>query len=586
MRKIVIVCFCLSLFFMTGFASNVLAQDSLRFIIKPLEVDYAGDFKEGMAMIKKNNKWGFIDIRGKIIIEPLYDRVRDFKGGIAIVQKDGKYGILDKKGNLIADIQYDEIEGYSEGLALFKKNGKLGFLDEHGHEVIHTELSYNLSSFSEGLAAFKTNSETGYMDKSGEVVLTLSNSFFVHSFKDGVAQISDGRKIGLIDTSGNVIIEPQYDLMTAFDDNGLSQSVKDGTLRFIDKTGQEMISTFPYTGSYGFSEGMAPVHKNGVWGFIDLAGEEVIPLQYKHAFKFRNGVAQVKKKGENGEVWGVVDKNGKEIIPPQFYNIRPEYFNNFSEGLEPVEMRTQTGGATTSKWGYIDRTGKLIIQTEKPMEYGYILDAYGFSEGLARVQMNHGWGYIANPLETPADWAKTEVSDAISLNLIPDDIRYGYNQSINRADFCKLVIHLLAVKKAKSIDDILNENGKKLNKPVFNDTDDIAILAANALGIVEGKDDNAFDPDGSISRQEAAVMLEKAFKIIGTATPKTVISFADKEDIAPWAIHAVDWVTSIEDMTNRSKVMGNSDENNFNPNGSFTKQQAFITVKRLYNAIK
>src|SRR3990170_1437960 len=69
---------------------------------------------------------------------------------------------------------------------------------------------------------------------------------------------------------------------------------------------------------------------------------------------------------QNGK-WGFIDKTGKYVINPQF-----DYVFSFSEGLARVRL----GG----KWGFIDKTGKYVIN---PQFDG----ADSFSEGLARVML-------------------------------------------------------------------------------------------------------------------------------------------------------------------------------------------------------
>ena len=69
----------------------------------------------------------------------------------------------------------------------------------------------------------------------------------------------------------------------------------------------------------------------------------------------------VKKNGK----WGYIDRSGKIIIPPQF-----DYAWFFSEGLAPVKIGR--------KWGYIDKSGKIVIEPRFDW-------AESFSEGLAGV---------------------------------------------------------------------------------------------------------------------------------------------------------------------------------------------------------
>ena len=56
------------------------------------------DFEEGFALVKLDEKNGFIDGTGKEIVPPKYDHVDDFKEGFARVELDGKYGFIDRTG--------------------------------------------------------------------------------------------------------------------------------------------------------------------------------------------------------------------------------------------------------------------------------------------------------------------------------------------------------------------------------------------------------------------------------------------------------------------------------------------------------
>ncbi|MEC9220541.1 MAG: WG repeat-containing protein [SAR324 cluster bacterium] len=49
--------------------------------------DYVFDFSEGLWMVEKDGKWGYIDKSGKVVVEPQYDWVSDFSEGLAKVQR-------------------------------------------------------------------------------------------------------------------------------------------------------------------------------------------------------------------------------------------------------------------------------------------------------------------------------------------------------------------------------------------------------------------------------------------------------------------------------------------------------------------
>lgn len=58
-----------------------------------------GDFHEGMARVNNKEGWGYIDRNGKKQIDNIYDYAEDFENGYALVKKDGKHFLIDKNGN-------------------------------------------------------------------------------------------------------------------------------------------------------------------------------------------------------------------------------------------------------------------------------------------------------------------------------------------------------------------------------------------------------------------------------------------------------------------------------------------------------
>lgn len=72
--------------------------------------------------------------------------------------------------------------------------------------------------------------------------------------------------------------------------------------------------------------------------------------------------------------WGYVDKTGKFIINPQFDEV-----GDFSGGLAPVRMN--------DSWGYIDKTGKYVVNPS-------YASAKEFHGNLALITNDNLWSYI------------------------------------------------------------------------------------------------------------------------------------------------------------------------------------------------
>ena len=56
-----------------------------------------------MSSVILNSKWGFIDTKGNIVIEPKFDMARSFEKGRANVNLGEEWFCIDTKGNKIEE---------------------------------------------------------------------------------------------------------------------------------------------------------------------------------------------------------------------------------------------------------------------------------------------------------------------------------------------------------------------------------------------------------------------------------------------------------------------------------------------------
>lgn len=103
------------------------------------DIEEISPFHEGLAAIKKNNQWGFIDSNGKLVI--------DFRNDLV---SNGGENIKDKIG--INAITYPF---FQEGKCIIKKEIEginfYGFMDTTGKEIIAPQF-LNTTNFSDGYA--------------------------------------------------------------------------------------------------------------------------------------------------------------------------------------------------------------------------------------------------------------------------------------------------------------------------------------------------------------------------------------------------------------------------------------------------
>lgn len=185
---------------------------------------------------------------------------------------------------------------------------------------------------------------------------------------------------------------------------------------------------------------------------------------------------------------------------------------------------------------------------------------------------------------TASNWAREEVGAAIRSGLVPPALRSGYQDQITRADFARLAVILVERITGSSADSLLDSLGREAAVP-FRDTSDPYVLAAYSLKIVNGRTKAAFDPNGGITRQEAAAMLARAAKILGAPVNGNAKNFKDSGEFASWAAEAIAYVSSVRAPETNKPVMGGVGGKRFDPMGTYTREQAYITAFRLFQAL-
>ena len=70
---------------------------------------------QNLKPFESSGKYGFVDELGDIVIPVQYDYAGYFKDGLAYVLQNGKCGFIDKTGKAVIPIIYDDIMNLKEG---------------------------------------------------------------------------------------------------------------------------------------------------------------------------------------------------------------------------------------------------------------------------------------------------------------------------------------------------------------------------------------------------------------------------------------------------------------------------------------
>lgn len=69
-------------------------------------LDYWNGYHEGKAEFRHNLKFGYVDLKGKVVIKPEYSWANSFHRGIAYVAKDCRYGFINHYNEVVIPLKY------------------------------------------------------------------------------------------------------------------------------------------------------------------------------------------------------------------------------------------------------------------------------------------------------------------------------------------------------------------------------------------------------------------------------------------------------------------------------------------------
>ena len=81
-------------------------------IIKIEDTETWGDFHDGLAKGKKGGKVGYYNAKGEWAVAPEFEGGRNFKNGFAAVKKGGKWGFVDITGKWVIDPNYAAVKDF------------------------------------------------------------------------------------------------------------------------------------------------------------------------------------------------------------------------------------------------------------------------------------------------------------------------------------------------------------------------------------------------------------------------------------------------------------------------------------------
>jgi len=357
--------------------------------ISPPIFEDGGPIQEGLAQIKKDSLWGFMDGKGNIIIKPEYDMARSFSEGLAAVLKDEKWGFIDTKGKLVVPNEFDLAKSFREGLAPVRKGFKWGYVDRTGRLIIPPEF-IDAFNFSHGTAMVQITEPApagvklspvmfnAQIDRSGKVQYRYSAGGAYGDIH--VISSSDG-KYGLLSSQTGLILKPRYDEILGAGAEGYFIFKDKARYGYLDISGDVAIKpVFEEAGL--FDCGIARVRTNGKYGLINSSGIFIVPAEYDSLTRISSKIFKATRGEEAGEVDILAGElNPKSIFRPAIKE--PGIVQQSADTEEYISKSSAEINAIIKSFSDVDTCSDLTSSTTY---HGFrpIISACGLAELIER----------------------------------------------------------------------------------------------------------------------------------------------------------------------------------------------------------
>lgn len=410
-------------------------------IIKPI-FSNTGEFSEGIAPARINGYWGYINTTGNFVIQPQFDYATSFQEEIAIVYKGIKMFLINKKGQIISELPYAVVGQFINNRAFVKTvSNKMGVINKMAKLIIDTAFK-EISPFVEGIAnvegvnhnpdaskAENVNFEVGVIDTLGKFIIPFGLYRSIEKLNEGkfIARKIDKDTIGNKSTEvvlykdGKVLLPHPLKNHEIFYGN-----FKNGIIRIL-----QYRNWMP--------ENIQNNSTDNIYiGYMNEKGEIINDNSAISDFSEDKALAKEKIKKE----WNLIDSTAKYIIETELNDIDNDFF--FIKKKNPVNSTYLTGFAS--------KKGNIILE---PVMQSF--DKNGFCNGLLKCVIDDKSAYVNKKGEIV--WQEKDNDSLTNLNSDMMYTSYFYAFSEKKKKITQAIMHNFPV-NALSI----------IVKPDFKDT--------------------------------------------------------------------------------------------------------------------
>lgn len=156
-----------------GKGKQSLLYDDIAFSGDDSYVNYVNGVLDNRILVEKDNKWGVINKKGQIKINPHFSSLK-YDGDYYMCEKDGMWGWCTATGSYLINPQYEAVKAFKGNKLAPAMDGYTydwGFVNKKGVWVINPQFDHVNSFNSNGLAMAKIGGDWGLIDNEGKWVV-------------------------------------------------------------------------------------------------------------------------------------------------------------------------------------------------------------------------------------------------------------------------------------------------------------------------------------------------------------------------------------------------------------------------------
>lgn len=364
-------------------------------------------YEKNVLKIKKDGKYGLIDLNGKQILPCEYEEISVIDGieNSILIKKDEKVGLVNNAGSILIEPKYSDIKNlgttYKEGYITIDENDKYGLVSTTKKQILENKYDEIKQVYLSDYYLVIEDGKEKLINSSGETIIEEGFDDIKSSTTRGVIYTEDGL-FGEMSTSGETTIEAKYQDLKEVKE-GVYIAKLDDKYGIIDENQEEKVG-FDYLGiiynekaNLFFAEdenySTSVINSNfevkiqGILSELNVENKylrmriqseyeyynlECAKITSQEALK-NNTLFLIKEDGK----YGYTDKNGNVVVDCIY---------------DDATEQNQYGYAAVKKdglWGSIDSTGKSIIDPQYDLSSNLRIDFIGKWHSGEDVNINY-----------------------------------------------------------------------------------------------------------------------------------------------------------------------------------------------------